>query len=673
MGETRRPGGRGFGQIQATTEEGRDLALFLRDLLGRTSYTLRDLEKPACFGRTQLSAYFSGAQVPEGASLERIVAYLSQPLVRQRNLDRAQALLRRVQAATAAPVPEQATPPSAETVDTSLAGALARVAATAQDQAAHTLEELTKAQARNDELITERYQAQQMVVALRALTVDLQRQIDETAARHDPEVDTLLEELNAQLEGVHAELARARTSRDEAGELAQRLQLRIDELEEQVALLRQGTAAVPGPHTGATGLPPNMQEALFQQDVDRMLHSVQQFLDNGQAGRDHTRDEWGLPTTARTSSSPATRWRTAARLQTRILGCTAIIVGTAGRQLAIHHDAPPGWPPLLTLTAVIGLILCGDLAGPTVRVGKPLLAWLLAQPLAQPVRFSAQDLARCLGRALLGILLAALSLLLAVTAGGKWAGALWMLLLPAIVCCAGFIAAGNDRELRTIAQERIGRWAARLQAPRTLRGAREMSVQWSDSEWLAARRAELGQALDGGWRQTALWVKAVLGVGALYTLFMAFIALVLLIPLDAVADPQLPYASFAKAADLPVRAYLAAHTDGLPVSAAAVRVVWLAAGAVLILIGCATRNFGARLTWVLWGAATAAMVWWGTEGPARQVATGLAVLWWGLASVAALRGIGTRAPSTAGGQVIINGNVTGETTNINEHTADQGQ
>ncbi|MYV43737.1 hypothetical protein GT030_33985 [Streptomyces sp. SID1328] len=57
-------------------------------------------------------------------------------------------------------------------------------------------------------------------------------------------------------------------------------------------------------------------------------------------------------------------------------------------------------------------------------------------------------------------------------------------------------------------------------------------------------------------------------------------------------------------------------------------------------------GFGARTTWILWGAATVVMVWSGTPGPARQVAAGLATVAWGLASIPAMRGLNLRASTS---------------------------
>ncbi|MGC4808657.1 hypothetical protein [Micromonospora sp. DT233] len=87
----------------------------------------------------------------------------------------------------------------------------------------------------------------------------------------------------------------------------------------------------------------------------------------------------------------------------------------------------------------------------------------------------------------------------------------------------------------------------------------------------------------------------------------------------------------------PVRDYLTAHSAGLPVDAETLWWTWCAAGVSLFLLATFWRAVAARLGWVLFGAATAAMVWATTTGPARTTTAGIAVLWWIALSLFALR------------------------------------
>ncbi|MGW3123448.1 hypothetical protein ACWDBW_41115 [Streptomyces sp. NPDC001107] len=95
--------------------------------------------------------------------------------------------------------------------------------------------------------------------------------------------------------------------------------------------------------------------------------------------------------------------------------------------------------------------------------------------------------------------------------------------------------------------------------------------------------------------------------------------------------------------DDPVNAYLTAHSSGLPLPVTTLHLLWVADGAALLLMSFLFGGFGARTTWVGWGAATVIMVWSGTPGPARQVAVGLAVIARGLASIPAMRGLNLRS------------------------------
>ncbi|MFD6801811.1 hypothetical protein [Streptomyces cyaneofuscatus] len=94
--------------------------------------------------------------------------------------------------------------------------------------------------------------------------------------------------------------------------------------------------------------------------------------------------------------------------------------------------------------------------------------------------------------------------------------------------------------------------------------------------------------------------------------------------------------------DAPVRAYLETHRTELPVTAETLCTTSLAVGAGLLAISFVTCTFGARLTWVGWGACSVAVVWAATTGPARGIACAVTGRAWGIASIFALRGVGTR-------------------------------
>jgi hypothetical protein len=85
--------------------------------------------------------------------------------------------------------------------------------------------------------------------------------------------------------------------------------------------------------------------------------------------------------------------------------------------------------------------------------------------------------------------------------------------------------------------------------------------------------------------------------------------------------------NMSKVVTVPVRAYLDAHTEGLPVDADFLWSAWLIAGSAIVVLGF-FGSTGARIGWALFGAMTVAMVWQQTAQPGRPVAAGIAVLWW---------------------------------------------
>ncbi|WP_189594266.1 hypothetical protein [Streptomyces massasporeus] len=114
----------------------------------------------------------------------------------------------------------------------------------------------------------------------------------------------------------------------------------------------------------------------------------------------------------------------------------------------------------------------------------------------------------------------------------------------------------------------------------------------------------------------------------------------------AVATPETQLASetsnsFWAVIDTRVRTYIAQHTGHLAVNGSAVYAFWQAVG-LFGLIGGFFHSTGARITYILWGAASVGMVWSASPADGRTVATGIAVLAWTIASVVALRGLSLR-------------------------------
>jgi hypothetical protein len=87
----------------------------------------------------------------------------------------------------------------------------------------------------------------------------------------------------------------------------------------------------------------------------------------------------------------------------------------------------------------------------------------------------------------------------------------------------------------------------------------------------------------------------------------------------------------------PIGHWLAAHTAGLPITTHAAAWTWGVTG-FLLFYSATYRHFGAQLLWPAYGAATAAMAWFGTDTTAhRPVAVGLIAIVWSGLSLLALR------------------------------------
>ncbi|MEV0151672.1 MULTISPECIES: hypothetical protein [unclassified Nonomuraea] len=90
----------------------------------------------------------------------------------------------------------------------------------------------------------------------------------------------------------------------------------------------------------------------------------------------------------------------------------------------------------------------------------------------------------------------------------------------------------------------------------------------------------------------------------------------------------------------PVHAYITAHAAGLPTGAEVIWSAWAVTGPILWLLCWLTgSSWSARLAWLLYGAGTVAMVYSASPASGRMLAAGTSVLYWGVLSVFALRGM----------------------------------
>ena len=95
----------------------------------------------------------------------------------------------------------------------------------------------------------------------------------------------------------------------------------------------------------------------------------------------------------------------------------------------------------------------------------------------------------------------------------------------------------------------------------------------------------------------------------------------------------------------PIGHWLVVHTAGLPLTMPTAAGIWGVTGFVLFY-AASCYHLGAQLLWPVYGAATAAMAWSGTDvSEYRPVAVGLIAIAWSVLSLLALRG--RRYPRTA--------------------------
>lgn len=170
---------------------------------------------------------------------------------------------------------------------------------------------------------------------------------------------------------------------------------------------------------------------------------------------------------------------------------------------------------------------------------------------------------------------------------------------------------------------------------------------WEEGGFLYQRWEEVFQARHAGWHEVATWIKAAALFGGLSLIVMMLdaagdIASATLKGLSAVpASTAGDGSGLWDTVDHPVRLFLADQAAHLAVTPAALYAFWQLTG-LLALVGGFFGNAGARITWLLFGIGSLAMIWSAAPAGGRAAATGLAALMWALASIFALRGLTLR-------------------------------
>jgi hypothetical protein len=130
-------------------------------------------------------------------------------------------------------------------------------------------------------------------------------------------------------------------------------------------------------------------------------------------------------------------------------------------------------------------------------------------------------------------------------------------------------------------------------------------------------------------------------IGGTLTVLLVFNALIKVVRWLVAGHPAQDIATAVPAlriATEPIGHWLAAHTAGLPITTQAAAWTWGVTG-FLLFYSATCRHLGAQLLWPVYGAATAAMAWFGTDTTAhRPVAIGLIAVAWSGLSLLALRG-----------------------------------
>ncbi|WP_052441075.1 hypothetical protein [Streptacidiphilus anmyonensis] len=174
--------------------------------------------------------------------------------------------------------------------------------------------------------------------------------------------------------------------------------------------------------------------------------------------------------------------------------------------------------------------------------------------------------------------------------------------------------------------------------------AQARAIAWSRTylmPFLRCRATELENALQLGWNFTPLWLRALTVLASLFLFTLIFGSLG-----SDVVDVYYRLVGHTHTGLLatishPIRSYLNAHRGELHLSVRNLFGLWELTAIALIIAGFFGSTL-ARLGWLAFGTATAAMVWSATPDPARPVATAIAAGLWGIASLLALRGLNLR-------------------------------
>ncbi|MFI1293355.1 hypothetical protein ACH4VM_33760 [Streptomyces sp. NPDC020792] len=188
---------------------------------------------------------------------------------------------------------------------------------------------------------------------------------------------------------------------------------------------------------------------------------------------------------------------------------------------------------------------------------------------------------------------------------------------------------------------------ARKDKPRLARLRTAWKESWEEGGFLYQRWEEVFQARHASWHEIANWIKAVgLLAGVCLLVIMvdtagdiasAALKGLSAVPASGTGDGHGLWGTV----DHPIRVFLAQQAAHLTVAPAALYAFWQLTG-LLSLIGGFFGSAGARITWMLWGCGSLAMVWSASPVGGRAAATGLAALMWALASIVALRGLTLR-------------------------------
>ncbi|MGW2425560.1 hypothetical protein ACWC0C_41045 [Streptomyces sp. NPDC001709] len=170
---------------------------------------------------------------------------------------------------------------------------------------------------------------------------------------------------------------------------------------------------------------------------------------------------------------------------------------------------------------------------------------------------------------------------------------------------------------------------------------------WEEGGFLYQRWEEVFQARHASWQEIANWIKAAALIAGVSLIVMmvdtagdvasATLKGLSSVPATGAGDGSGLWGTV----DHPVRVFLAGQAAHLAVAPAALYAFWQLAG-LLGLIGGFLGSAGARITWVLFGIGSLAMVWSASPAGGRAAAAGLAALMWALASILALRGLTLR-------------------------------